>query len=119
MVKIKMDIQKPDWWLWAITSLFILLALLGWGPGYYLVMLISAFQIIYFSVRHKNLVAFDAQVRIVYFAFTLIGLIDAIRFPFYALMFPATMMAVLFDRCSIALALKHMPWNKRPPVRIQ
>jgi hypothetical protein len=114
-----MDTHKSDWWFWAVTSAFILAALLGWGPGYNLVMLISAFQIIYFTARHKSLVAFDTQVRIVYFAFTLIGLIDAIRFPFYVLLFPATMMAVIFDRCGIALALKHMPWNKQSLIKVQ
>jgi hypothetical protein len=114
-----MDIHKTDWWFWTVTSVFIMVALLGWVPAYYLVMLISAFQIIYFTARHKSLVAFDTQVRIVYFAFTLIGLLDVIRFPFYALLFPATMMAVLFDRCGIALALKYMPWNKQPLIKIQ
>jgi hypothetical protein len=118
-VKIKIDVHKSDWWFWAVISAFILVALLGWEPGYYLVMLISAFQVIYFYTRHKSLVAFDTQVRIVYFVFTLVGLIDALRFPFYALLFPATMMAVLFDRCGIALALKHMPWNKQPLTKIQ
>jgi len=119
MVKITMDIKKSDWWFWAVISAFILIALLGWVPGYYIVILISGFQVVYFFVRHKSLVAFDTQVRIVYFTFTLIGFVEAIRFPFYLLLFPATMMAVLFDRCGIALALKHMPWNKQPIVRVQ
>ena len=118
-MKIKMEFNTVAWWFWAITFVFIISALLGWVPGYYLVMSISAFQVVYYSVRHKSLMAFDTQVRIVYFGFTLLGLIEAIRFPFYILLFMGTLPAVFFDRCGIVLALKHMPWNKQPIKKLQ
>ena len=76
-------------------------------------MIISAIQILFFWGRLKSLMAFDTQVRIVYFALTLLGLIETIRFPFYILLLLGTFMVVAFDRCSIALLLKKMPWNKR------
>jgi len=117
-MKVIIKPQKIDWWFWTIISIFILTALLGWVPGYYIVMVISALQVIYFTGRHKSLTAFDTQVRIAYFAFTLLGLSQTIRFPFYILLFIGTLMAVFFDRCGIALALKNMPWNKQSVIKI-
>jgi len=110
---------KIDWWFWTITSVFILAALTGWVPGYYLVIATSALQVIYFTGRHKSLTAFDTQVRIVYLALTLLGLSQAIRFPFYILLLIGTLMVVFTGRCSIALALKYVPWNKQPLVKLQ
>ena len=118
-MEIKMEFNKIDWWFWAITFVFIIFALLGWEPGYYLVMAISALQVIYFYKRHKSMMAFDTQVRIAYFAFALLGLVQAIRFPFYILLFLGTLMVVFFDRCGIALGLKYMPWNKQPVTKLQ
>ena len=114
-----MEPQKIDWWFWTITFVFIMTALFGWIPGYYLVILISAVQIVYFGVHLRNLFAFDTQVRIVYFLFTLLGLFESVRFPFYILLLIGTFMVVFLDRCGIALALKYMPWNKRQITNIQ
>lgn len=105
-MKLTIDLQKIDWWYWVITFFFIGTALIGWNQGYYMVMLVSAVQIIHFGVRLKSIIAFDTQVRIVYFAFTLLGLIKIIRFPLYILMFIATFQVVAFNKCGIALFLK-------------
>ncbi|MCK4816395.1 hypothetical protein KA005_11560 [bacterium] len=118
-MKFKIEPGEIDWWYWTVTLAFITSALLGWEPGYYLVMIVSALQIIHFWIRHKSLFAFDTQVRIVYFVFTLLGLYEPIRFPFYSLLLPGTFMVVFFDRCGIALVLKHMAWNKKNIVQIQ
>jgi hypothetical protein len=39
------------------------------------------------NIEIKNLKAFDTRVRIVYFSFALFGLIEAIRFPLFILLF--------------------------------
>jgi len=111
-MKLQIDLTKIDWWFWAITLIFIFSALLGWSSGYLVVMVISALQFIYFGVRLKSLIAFDTQVRIVYFAITLLGIIEVVRFPLFILLFVGTLMVVLFNRCGIALGLKYMPWNR-------
>jgi hypothetical protein len=111
--------KKIDWWFWAVTFIFILTALLGWIPGYYFVMIISAIQIPFFGKRFKSFMAFDTQVRIAYFAFTLLGLSETIRFPVYFLLLLGTFMVVAFNRCGIALVLKKMPWNKNQVVNIR
>lgn len=119
MMKLIIEPQKIEWWFWTVTLACMIAALVGWTQGYYLVMLISAVQVVYFWVQTNNLWAFDSQVRIVYLAFTLLGLIEPIRFVLYLLLALGTLMVVLFNRCGIALALKKMPWNKQPLDGIQ
>lgn len=104
--------NEIEWWFWAVTLGFIILALLGWNPGYYIVMAISFIQILYFVQKEGGLMAFPTQVRIVYFAFTLFGLWTAARFPFYVVLLIGTVMVTFTGRCIIALVLKIMPWNK-------
>ena len=118
-MEIVVEPKKLEWWFWTVTSIFIITALLGWVAGYYFVMAISAIQILFFWGRLKSLMAFDTQVRIVYFALTLLGLIETIRFPLYILLLLGTFMVVAFNRCGISLLLKKMPWNKEQMVRIQ
>jgi hypothetical protein len=110
--------NKIEWWMWTITLALILAALLGWHQGYYIVMIISAAQVLFFWNRFKSFLAFDTQIRIAYFVFTLFGLSKTIRFPFYIVLFIGTFMVVAFNRCGIALVLKKMPWNKQPIVSV-
>jgi len=118
-MRVVVEPKKIDWWFWTVTLIFIIAALLGWRPGYYLVMAVSAVQILFFWNRFKSLVDFDTQVRIVYFAFTLLGLLESVRLPVYILLLLGTFMVVAFNRCGIALVLKKMPWNKHRVVQIQ
>lgn len=118
-MKLQIEIQSVDWWYWTITFIFIGVAIGGWASAYYIVILISGIQIIHFKTQLKSLTAFDTQVRIVYFVFTLVGLIKAIRFPAFILLFIGTFMVVAFNRCGIALILKKMPWNKKQSIQIQ
>jgi len=117
-MKFKLDLADPFWWFWAVTLAFIAAAVAGWTPGYYAVMAVSALQVAVFLLRERSVMAFPTQIRIVYFALTLIGLWAAVRLPFYVVLLLATAMVVLFDRCSIALVLKHMPWNRDRVARL-
>ena len=104
--------REVEWWFWAVTLAFIIFALIGWIPGYYIVMAISCIQVMYFAQKEGGLMAFPTQVRIVYFVFTLLGLWAAVRFPFYIVLLIGTAMVTFTGRCFIALVLKAMPWNK-------
>ncbi|MCL4560793.1 MAG: hypothetical protein M1281_09290 [Chloroflexi bacterium] len=117
-MKLKLDLANPFWWLWASTLAFIVAAVLGWTPGYYLVILISALQVILFLMRERSVIAFPTQIRIVYFTWTLTGLWVAVRLPFYLLLLLGTLMVVFFGRCSISLLLKVMPWNRGRVARL-
>ncbi|MDH5398989.1 MAG: hypothetical protein OEX02_12640 [Cyclobacteriaceae bacterium] len=111
-MKFKMQLDSFDWWIWAITLLFIILAVAGFSEGYYLVIAISGFQIVYVGIREKSLVAFESQVRIMYCALTLVGLWEVGRLYFYVLLLIGTVLVVFFGRCGVALFLRKMPWNK-------
>ncbi|MEK6743047.1 MAG: hypothetical protein AABZ15_05540 [Nitrospirota bacterium] len=111
-MKLKIDVRSIEWWFWTVTLVFIIAALSGWTPGYGAVIVVSLAQTVFIGVRTGSAASFPSQVRIVYFAYTLLGLWEAGRVYCYALLAVGTVMVVLFDRCGIALALKQMPWNK-------
>jgi hypothetical protein len=111
-MKFKMDPASIEWWFWTITLVFIIAAVAGWTPGYAAVIIVSAVQVVFFAFRSGSLFSFPSQVRIVYFAYTLLGRWEAGRVVCYAILIAGTAMVVFFDRCGIALVLKKMPWNK-------
>jgi len=117
-MKLKIELANIFWWFWASTMVFIVSALAGWVPGYYVVIAISAIQVVLFLDREKDLLAFPVQIRIVYLIWTLTGLWSAIRFHLYILLLLGTIMVVFFDRCSITMLLKNMPWNRNRVPRI-
>lgn len=117
-MELKINATDIRWWFWAVTLVFIVAAAAGWNPGYYVVMCISAVQVIFFLTQEKSLAAFPVQIRVVYFAFTLFGFWPEVRLYIYILLLLGTFMVVLFERCSIALVLKYMPWNRGREVRL-
>ncbi len=117
-MELRINTADFRWWFWAITLVFIVLALVGWTPGYYAVIGISAVQALYFVIQEKSLIAFPVQTRIVYFGLTLFGLWPEGRFVAYVLLLLGTVMVTFFDRCSIARVLKHMPWNRGRELRL-
>jgi len=106
---------EVDWWFWAVTLALIIAALAGWSWGYWLVIVVSGVQVLYFWQRENSLAGFATQVRIVYFGFTLFGLWPQVRPFIYAILLVGTFMVTFFDRCVIARVLKEMPWNKARP----
>jgi hypothetical protein len=117
-MKLKINARDIRWWFWLVTLVFIIAALSGWTPAYYIVMAISAVQVIFFLVQEKSLSAYPVQIRIVYFAWTLLGLWPGGRLYFYILLLLGTIMVTFFGRCVIALGLKSMPWNKTRQIKL-
>lgn len=117
-MQLKTNVADIRWWFWAVTLAFIIAAVAGWPLGYQVVIGISAVQVIFFLLQEKSLSAFPTQIRLVYFAFTLFGLWPEVRIYIYILLLLGTIMVTFFGRCSIALILKHMPWNQGREVRL-
>lgn len=117
-MKTKINAKEITWWFWLITFVFIIVAISGWMPGYYVVMAISLIQVFYFLFKEKSLMAFPTQIRLVYFAFTLFGFWIGGRLYMYVLLLLGTFMVTFLGRCSIALMLKPMPWNRNRKVRL-
>ena len=87
-------------------------------PGYYVVMSISAVQVLFFLLQERSVAAFPTQIRIVYFLITLFGLWPDARLFIYIILLAGTAMVTFLGRCSIALILKRMPWNQGREVRL-
>lgn len=109
-MELKIDLRSIYWWFWAVTLVGIIAGLSGKVEGYYGVMGVSLIQTIYFSIE-RGFAAFPTQVRLVYFACTVIAFFDPTRIFFWMLLV-GTVMVTLFDRCIIARVLVKMPWNK-------
>jgi hypothetical protein len=114
-MKLEIHVAEVEWWFWAVTLALICAALAGWSPGYRAVMLVSAAQVGWFAAATGSVRSFPSQVRLVYFAVTLLALWTPIRFWVFLALAMGTAMVTLFGRCVIALALAAMPWNRRRP----
>ena len=117
-MELKMNPSDIRWWFWAITLVFIVTTLAGWPWGHFVVIGISALQVLYFLAQEKSLAAFPTQIRVVYFLFTLFGLWPETRLPIYLVLLLGTVMVAFFGRCAIALVLKRMPWNQGRELRL-
>jgi hypothetical protein len=117
-MEFKTNTADIRWWFWFVTLVFIIAAVMGWNPGYYVVIGISAVQVVFFLAQYKSLSAFPVQIRVVYFAFTLFAFWPEVGFFIYLILLAGTIMVTFFGRCSIALMLKHMPWNRGREVRL-
>ena len=117
-MRLKLNVTDIRWWLWATTLAFIVAALAGWAAGYYIVIGISALQVVFFWAQEQSGAAFPTQIRIAYFAVTLFGLWPQARTIIYVFLLLGTVMVTFFGRCAIALMLKHMPWNHTREVRL-
>jgi hypothetical protein len=116
----ELEIRTSDirWWFWSVTLVFIIAAIAGWVPGYYVVIGISWIQVLFFMAQEKTLLAFPTQIRVVYFAFTLFSLWSEVRLFIYVILMIGTVMVTFFGRCAIALMLKQMPWNIGREIRL-
>ncbi|MCK5385574.1 MAG: hypothetical protein KAJ39_00180 [Gammaproteobacteria bacterium] len=109
-MKLKIEIKSLEWWFWFITLIAMITGLSGIKEGFYLVIIVSIIQFIYFTVL-RGFSAFPTQVRFVYGIFTIIALFDPTTIFYWALLI-GTIMVTLFDTCFIARILIMMPWNK-------
>lgn len=116
----KLQVSPGDvrWWFWATTLVFIVAAIVGWSPGYYVVMGISAAQVLFFLAQEKSLAAYPVQIRVVYFLFALLGLWPAVGLYIYIILLLGTVMVTFFGRCFIGQMLKVMPWNRGREVKL-
>lgn len=74
-MELKLRIRIVYWWFWATTLLFLVTAVAGWAEGRLVVVVISAVQVLYFlGQKGFFLMAFPVQIRLVFFALTVLGL---------------------------------------------
>ena len=109
-MKLKIDFKSLEWWYWLITLIAMITGLSGIVEGFYVVILVSVIQFVYF-MSGRGFSAFPTQVRFVYGIFVVIALFDPTLIFYWLLLF-GTVMVTLFDTCFIARILILMPWNK-------
>lgn len=109
-MKLKVEVKSLEWWFWFLTLIAMVAGLSGIIEGFYLVIIISLIQFVYFTVL-RGFSAFPTQVRFVYAIFVIIALFDPTRIFYWALLV-GTIMVTLFDTCFIARVLILMPWNR-------
>jgi len=117
-MKAEINLKSEYWRFWFVTQVFILAAVFGWVIAYYLVMIISLFHVLFFLVKERSVMAFPTQIRLIYFLITLFGLWKDVRLVVFFLLLLGTSMVTFLGRCSIALLLKRMPWNKEREIRM-
>lgn len=117
-MELKINAADIRWWFWVVTLAFIIAAVAGWELGYYVVIGISVVQVLFFLIQEKSLITFPSQIRVVYLGFTLFALWPEVRLYIYIVLLLGTIMVTFFGRCSIALVLKYMPWNRGREVRL-
>lgn len=108
-----------NWWFWFVNLVFIVLSISGWKDGYYIVMEVSFLNLFYFLLKEKSFLTFSAQVRLFYFLISLTGFWTAGRFYVYLLLLVETFLITFYGKCSIAMVLKQMPWNRRRETRLE
>ena len=111
-MQLKIDPNSLKWWIWVATLLVVAAALLGWTAGYYLAISISLVHALFFVEETKSVKDFETQLRLAYFAVTLLGLWPGARLVVFVLLLAETLLIAFFDRSFIARALQRMPWNR-------
>ncbi len=105
-------IANKIWVYWLITDLLLIADVMGWGYGLYTAIVLTAIQVVHFTIDTRSLASFATQVRIAY----LLLLIPALWSPLYWIVYPVilgTSAMVLFDYCFLARFMSLMPWNHK------
>lgn len=110
-MRFKIDLGNLGWWVWLATLVVILVALLGWTPGYYFAISLSLVHALFFLEESKNVRDSETQLRIAFFVLTLFGMIPGVRVVAYLLLLAETVMIAFFGHSFIARGLRRMPWN--------
>lgn len=115
----KINIESLNWWFWFLSLVFIVAAIAGWANGYYLTMIVSLLNLFNSLNKEKSMAAFPVQIRLVYFVLTLVGFWPGGRIYVYIVLLIDTFMVTFTGKCSIALVLKYMPWNRERKMRLE
>lgn len=110
--------QSISWQYWAVTDVLLIVAVLGWQPGFAAVIGLNIVQLGHFLAREKTPIAFPVQVRAAYLGLLLAGQWDPLYF-IYFIQIAGTTAMVLVDYCPLARILSLMPWNRREPFTLQ
>lgn len=110
-MKLTIRYHDLDWWAWLVIGLGIGMGLIGVPGAFFVVLAVSVLHLAYYMVKEHSVRTLDVQVREVWLVLVLLAMWPPLWWLFI-LLFIGMVMVVLFDRCTIALVLNLMPWNK-------
>ena len=104
--------QDLIWWYWLATIPFLMVGILGEKKGIVIVAILTIFQIFYFLLKERHVLAFPVQVRIGYLSWFGIGLLPYMEWMLW-IQSAGTSLSVLINYCPMARFVALMPWNRK------
>lgn len=105
------DHKELSWWYWLVTVCLLTAGVAGYSIGFLIAIGLTAFQLIHFAIRERNVTAFPVQVRFWYLALLLVSLPEPMRM-MYWIPTVGTWAQVIFGYCTMARLVSLFPWNR-------
>lgn len=100
---------------WQLLALLLACRLVGWGPAVALLVALGTAQALHCAWRRRDWRARDVQVRLVFLALLLAGLVPGWRW-MHALQLGGVALLLVADYCLLARLLDLAPWNRSEPL---
>ena len=106
------------WWMWLSLACSLLAGLLVDPIYFFLAILISTIQAVWFLARERSVSSFPAQLRLAYWLLLLVLYVPPLRFLYWV---PAigTLLLCFSGYCLLARSLSLLPWNRNSPLTFQ
>ena len=99
------------WTVWFVTDLCLAAGLTYWPDMLYITMLVVALHSLHFYSVTPKVWSFPMQVRIIYFAFLVLGQHPYLRWINW-IQLAGTTALITVDYCPLARMLSLIPWNR-------
>lgn len=106
-----------SWRYWLVTAVLLTAGVCGWTGGFMLAIVLTAIQIVHFSILERNVTAFPVQVRVGYFLLLLIAWPEPLRL-IYWIPTIGTWAQVVFGYCAMARLVSLLPWNRSETISL-
>jgi hypothetical protein len=106
--------RQFGWWL---TALLLGAGLVGWWPGLYGAMVLTAARAARRTLQPGGLRRLDAQVRVFYLGLLLLGVQPGLRWLHLA-QWAGVIVLLVTDYCLAARLLMLLPWNRDEPLTL-
>jgi len=106
------------WWSWLSIACCLLAGLLVDPIYFFLAILISTIQALFFLARERSVLSFSSQLRVAYWFLMVVLYIPPLRL-FYWVPAIGTLILFFSGYCLLARCLSLLPWNRTSPLTLQ
>ncbi|MBW0148037.1 hypothetical protein [Marinobacter arenosus] len=103
---------------WIFTNLFLAAGLVFWPPALYAAILVTVAHCLVFVARYDGPSSFPLQVRFVYLALLIIGLMPYCQWINWIQLLGTTAL-ITVDYCPLARLLSLASWNRDKPLSLE